>query len=781
MSPWLDLRTGARALRATPGQALAAVLALALGVAAAVSLYTVSRVVADDLPPIPHPERVARLYFADETMPSGRRGLRASDAGPLVDQVADRVVVAMVDSADIMIEVEGCAAQTAPVTVEQVGQGFFAIAAVAPQVGRAWTADELSHRAPAILSADLWRRACAAEPGVVGRTLWVDRRPHEILGVMPDGFWLSGHDVAAWLPLDRVKPDSSPMVLARLTGAGSWQDVNDRFAAAGANDRGLALALTDPTVRRGRIALVAVLGPALLVLLVACGNAAALLTGRALQRQRDLAVRLSIGATPWRLARQAFAESTLVAGAAGLAALPLAAAGTWALRRMFSIASPSMARAITVDLGAVAVGLLFVCATAFLAGLLPALRAARADVTALLSRRPGSIVVARGRYTAADLLLVLQVGMAVTLLVVTAMFMRLVGEITAGVPGPLDRTFIAEAGTPEGNAPDGERLRRVVADLRAVPGVIRVAVVDHPPEPPEPRFGTPVEALDAPPGVGRCHARVSAVTADYFGTFSLSLRAGNLFTGWEPATAPRVAVVSEGLARQCWGRAEAVGRELRLGRTDEAPWLVIGVVGDLLPATRIRPRPVEVYVPFTQLAPAQAILLVEARSAAGLVDRLSAATTAAALKPPLWRTMAEEKARLVDQLHLLPGVLQALAAIALVLATLGVYASILQSLARDRRGLAIRLTLGARPARLVAAGVSRQGLLALIGILAGVIVTMAATKQMFAGLLVMTSSDPRLWAAVCAPLLACGVLAALGPTIRIVRLDPMAILRRADE
>ena len=431
--------------------------------------------------------------------------------------------------------------------------------------------------------------------------------------------------------------------------------------------------------------------------------------------------------------------------------------------------------------GALALGLLFVGATALLTGLLPALKAARADVTALLSRKPDAAIVRRGHYTAADLLLVLQVGLAVTLLVVTSMLMRFVGEMTAAITGPLDRTFIAEAGTPDGDAPDGERLRRVVDNLRTVPGVVRVAVVDHPPEPPPPRFGTPVEALGAPPGADRCHARVSAVTADYFGTFSVSLRAGDLFTGWEPATAPRVAVVSEGLARQCWGRADAVGRELRLGRTDEMPWLVIGVVSDLLPATRIRPRPFEVYVPFTQLAPAQAVLLVEARSAAGLAERLSSATAASPLKPPLWRTMAEERDRLVDQVHLLPGVLQALAVIALVLATLGVYASIQQSLARERRGLAIRLTLGAQPARLVAAGVSRQGLLAVVGILAGVLVTVAATKQMFAELLVMTGPDPRLWIAVSVPLLACGLLASLGPTIRIVRLDPIAVLRRADE
>lgn len=131
----LDVRTGARALRSTPGPSLAAMLALSIGVATAVTLYTAFRVLADDLPPIPHPERVARLYVADETTPVGRRGLRAADVGPLVDQVADRAVVAMVERLDVTIEIEGCANGTAPVTVEQVEPGFFEIAAVARDSG----------------------------------------------------------------------------------------------------------------------------------------------------------------------------------------------------------------------------------------------------------------------------------------------------------------------------------------------------------------------------------------------------------------------------------------------------------------------------------------------------------------------------------------------------------------------------------------------------------------------------------------------------------------------
>ncbi len=147
------------------------------------------------------------------------------------------------------------------------------------------------------------------------------------------------------------------------------------------------------------------------------------------------------------------------------------------------------------------------------------------------------------------------------------------------------------------------------------------------------------------------------------------------------------------------------------------------------------------------------------------------------MRPKGWRRVGDE----VSRARLLPQVLQALSAIALLLAGLGVYASIAQSLAREWRGLAIRLTLGAPPLQLVAAGVGRQAVLALVGVFAGAVVTAAVTTRVWGQLLQIVGPDPRLWLAVAAPLAACALLASLGPMIRIARLDPIAALRRGDE
>ena len=510
-SLWTDLRTGTRALRATPGSSLAAVVALALGVATAVTLSTAFRAIADDLPPVPHPERLGRLYVADDATALGWRAVRAGEVAPLVEQVGDGIVAALVEDDDVALAIDGCAA-VASVRAQAVTPAFFAVAGVAPERGQVWTPDELGARSPLLLGADLWRRACGGAPDIVGRAARVDGRPYEVAGVMPDGFWLTDRDAALWLPLAPA-PDEAAMVVARLTGTATWAGVNERFAAAGSRDRGLAIAFTDPRIRRTRIALVGLLGPALLVLIVACGNAAALLVGRALRRQRDLAVRLSLGATPLRLARQVFAETAIVAGAAGATALPLAAAGTWALRRFAALMSPAIARGVVLDGHALAFALGVAAGAAVLTGLVPAMNAARADVTSLLSRGPARPIVRRGRYTAADLLVVLQVGLAVVLLVVSAMFGRFMDVITGSLPGRPERTFVADVATPDRTAPATDALQRLVAAVHEVPGVAHVAVADREPQPAEPG-GPAIEALDAPPGAERCQASVAAVTGE---------------------------------------------------------------------------------------------------------------------------------------------------------------------------------------------------------------------------------------------------------------------------
>ena len=180
------------------------------------------------------------------------------------------------------------------------------------------------------------------------------------------------------------------------------------------------------------------------------------------------------------------------------------------------------------------------------------------------------------------------------------MFGRFFDVLTGSLPGRPERTFVADVATPDRAAPDPDALRRLVAAMHEVPGVAHVAIANGEPQPAAPG-GIAIEALDAPAGAPSAVGPTSRPSPASTSTRS-RCRSGPAACsqGWESPAAPHVAVVSETMARRCWGSADAVGRRLRFARFDDAPWLVVGVVTDVAGETRIRPRPAELYLPFAQ-------------------------------------------------------------------------------------------------------------------------------------------------------------------------------------
>jgi hypothetical protein len=348
-------------------------------------------------------------------------------------------------------------------------------------------------------------------------------------------------------------------VVARLDGPGTWLDVNARFSLDSSSDRGLAIGMTDPRVRRGGQAAVGLFGPALLVLFVACGNAAALLVGRALRRGRDMALRLSLGATPGRLAREAFAEAGIVACLAAMAAIPVAAAGTLALRRALSVLSPGISRLIVLDTHALGVAAATAVVATILTGLLPSIRAARTDILSLLPRAARQSVWRRGHYGAGDVLVVVQMALAVVLVVVTLMFISVLSEIAGRAPGPHPaQVVVARLRPPSASHIDAVHARNALAAVKELPGISAAALTDTMPL----AGGRPTTlAVESAGKTATCSGVVRTVTPEYFEVIGLQVRTGGLFAG-----APWAAVVSETLARRCWGRDAIVGQDVVGGR-----------------------------------------------------------------------------------------------------------------------------------------------------------------------------------------------------------------------
>ncbi len=776
-SVWSEVRTAARMLRAAPGQFAAPVVALGLGVAAAITLYTAFQVVADDLPPIPQPERVARLYLADPSAPMGRRMVRAGDLQRVLDRAAGNFTVATAVRRTATVEIGNCARSTTRSTVWRVSASFPDVIQVAPQFGRTWSAANVTEPA-ALLSAGFWRRACGADPQIVGRTVRVDSGMFDVIGVMPDGFWMTDRETDVWLLAPHVLAEGGD-VLARLNGTETWSSVNARLAAGLAADCLVAVPLTDPSVRRGAQALIGLLGPALLVLLVACGNASAVLVGRALGRERELAIRLSLGATPWRVARQALTESAVVAGAAGVVALPIAAGAVRVLRAALSPLSAGAARLIVLDTRAMVFALGTVAVTVGLTGMLPALRAARADIASMLPNAPRGTIWRPGAYSVGDLLLLVQMALAVVLVAVTLLFRSVLGEVAGSQPqGSLDQIGVWRVVAATTSDVESDTARRVLDAAHDLPGVDEAGLTDTRPLPGGQRT---TFATDSADGTGTCRAVLRVVTPGYFHVLGLTAEAGQLF-----ATSARdVAVASATLAERCWGTAAIVGRQVSLTIGSVSRSLEIaGVVSDAAGQTKIPElQPADLYLPASAIALGSSAFVVLRQlpgvastdaDARELVQRASSGALvleeAATLKQ-----MADQR---TNAPRTLVGVFGALALLAMVLATTGVYASVNQSVVRRRRSFAIRLALGAGPGSLASLAVARDAVLVTAGACAGMIGTLAVTEAVWPDALVLAGTDPRFWLMVCGALVASGVLASIGPVWQTLHLTPMSILNR---
>jgi hypothetical protein len=515
------------------------------------------------------------------------------------------------------------------------------------------------------------------------------------------------------------------------------------------------------------------MGPALLVLIVACANGAAILAARSARQTRDLAVRVSLGASPARLVRQVLAEAAVVGGVATLMAGPLTWAAVAGVRHELGAIAPGFDRSVAVD-GRV---VLAACATAFLAtlltGLLPAVRAGRANAGPLISRAPRRFVIRRGHYSTTDLLVVLQMGLAVVLVVVTALFAGVFDAIATHPPGGQPDAVVVAALTAANEVPiDASLLPAVVDALAASPGARGVALSDSLPLPG--RRGTTIRTGDG--REASCVGTVRTVTPEYFAVLGLPVRAGRIF---DPGM-PDGAVASASLAAGCWGQATSVGQHLIVGAPGSERRLdVVGVVDDGGRPSGITTRTAgDLYVPYSPDNTASAYVLIAAPGSVAVVNRGAGDVVRQAsggrlrlATPVTLRVLNEQQVR---EARVLTGLLGRVGAIAWLLATVGLYSSIAQALTARWRDFGVRAALGARPWSLAALTVGRHLPLVAIGATAGIVATVGITSVVWPDAVRIGGATPRAWATVVATLAFSAIAASAGPAIRASRLNPVS-------
>jgi len=691
-------------------------------------------------------------------------------------------------------------------------QGFFVSADFFPTLGielargRSFLADEETqgkhHRV--VLGHGLWERRFAADPGIIGQSIDIDGRPHEVVGIAPAGFeFPMGAQLWAPLSLDSKAAANRRatylMVIGRLAPGRTLQDAKAQMAVIGER-----LERDHPDTNRGRVSRVYSLaegmrdlgvGPILsmwqaaaaFVLLIACANVASLLLARGAERQREMAVRVAMGASRLRVVRELLIESGLLALAAIPGALLVAFIG---LKLVVGYMPAKIARFVVgwhqmdVDLRLVlfTAGLAMLTALAF--GLIPALQASRPRLTESLKDGGRGATVGASRQRLRRGLVVAEIALALPLLVAAGLSVLTVHRFLYGPQGfEPDRVLTMQVVLPDVKYPaEGERRRfaeTAVAQLRQTPGVEVAAAVNVAPAAGNNWTrgieidGKPNPDPNDPPSVD-----FRAATPDIFAALGIPILSGRAFTEADREDSQRVAIVSASLARRYWPDEDPIGRRIRFG-TEE--WMtVVGISGDVIHDWFMRRNYPTLYRPFKQSPTSEMALAVRTSAdPASVAAGARAALRAVDPMQPVFdlqplRTSLQER---TVGLQYIGGIMFVFGGLALVLAVVGVYGVMAYMVTQRRHEIGVRMALGATRRDVLRLTTRQAMTLAAVGVGFGVVLSLALGRLIEAGLLGVASSDARLTAGLAAVLIASAMAAAYIPARRAASIDPTVALR----
>ena len=785
-----DLRQGWREARSQAVVSAVAVLTLALGIGGATTMFaTVRALQASTVPPGVDRARVGRIVWTSRDG-AGRRPL----SGDEFRQVARGATAfeAVSASADRSMALGGAPGRM--VAAKMVTSAFFGTFGCRPSAGRTFAAaDWRGTGRVAVVSEGLVRR----EPSLaVNGVLTLAGDDYGIVGVMPDACWFpSPGSPDAWLPMplraDGVPEVPSVTVTFRLRNARDLER-----ARAQARQTGEQLERAGPTATPGRLTLITldedaarrlgqgalgVLGPALLVLLIACANVANLLLARGARREREMAVRASLGAPRWRLARERLVEGAWLAAAGGVLGTGLGWAGARLLRNWvgsFEAAAP-VAGAIRLDGRATLFALAVTMTVPLVFGVVPALAASRPDLVRALHQAPGPRPSRRGPYGTRDLLVVLQIGLAVILVVTTGMLGRFFAELNR-VEWGFDASRVVAADLSFDSRPGGESARttmlpRILEAVRAVPGV-RAAAVGQVPGIPSASDGRTIQlegcAAGTLPGV------VSTAGPGYFEALGLRVVRGHAPGAYDEAAAP-AGVIGEEHASRCWPGQDPIGRRFRVAR--DGPWLTVAaVVRDTMKTRAFPGAPRNVYLACGDARNVEGVLLVRFDGPAspvlgGVRAAIHGIDPSQALEG--LRPLDEEFRRRMGGAPLLTGILGGFGLFALLLSGLGVFSVTCYSVAERTREFGIRTALGGSRLDVMRLVLHHALVIVGIGSCASAAGTLAVARLTFRDMADLAIADPVLWASVAALVGGVALAASALPAWRAVHVEPTVALR----
>lgn len=821
-----DLRFAFRQLLKNPGFAAVAVLTLALGIGVNTAIFSVINGVLLKPLPYPDPERLVTLWErspergVEQERVSGPNYLDWRAQNSVLEELAVSPGWTGAEEFNLVFR-DG----TTKVRASYTSASLFTTLGTKPLLGRTLMPEEdlkEGNRA-VVLSYGLWQRQFSGDSNVIGKTLTVDtygRRDYTIVGVMPPGFGQPSRN-ELWLPLGwmgvtldsrrnahwhnvvaRLKPGVT-VGQAQLELSGIQARLKQAYPEMSIGSEVVVVPLVEQALGRNlHLGLRILWGVVAGVLLIACANLANLLLTRAAVRQKEIAVRLALGASRWRVMRQLLVESLLLALLGGVFGVLLG----WCGLRLFVAASPAdiprLADA-TLDGAALGFTLLVSLATGLLFGLVPAWQGSRADLGDALkdAAKGASSSVSAGRTR--SLLVVAEVALSLVLLVGAGLmlqsFARMLRADRGFEPAHLvtaELDYSVSGFTtwvrPDGNRPQVSQ-RQLLERLRVLPGVQAVGIgsrllrrENRPPNEPVSIFGRPAQKPEELPV-----ANFTGISPGWISALGLRVQQGRDFTEADTLEAPGVVIVNESFARRNFPNEDPVGRYLKMGagqpplgatnRWGQSEWSqIVGVVSDV---KSLHPQPEtvpEIYAPYWQW-PMQGptVLLRATGDPAALAAAIRRETKAVVpnLPPPKIQTMDSLISETVAQPRLQAGLLGLFGLLALVLTAVGLYGVIALSVGQRTRELGIRIALGAQQCNVLALVLGQGMRLVLLGIGAGLLASLGLTRVMRNLLYGVTPTDPLTLAAVACLLVCVAVMACWVPARRAARVDPMVALR----
>jgi len=806
---WQDFRYGVRWLRRSPGFTAVAVLTIALGVGANTAIFSV--VNAALLRPLPYndPSGLVLLWGADRATGAERGQVSATDAADWRAQARSFEAVATYgDWRPLLAEGSG---EPERLPAAQVGDGYFDVMKGQPLLGRTFLPEEQDDGKDfvVVLGHGLWQRRFGGDPSIVGRAVRLNGRPHTIVGVMPPDFTSlpAGllHEPAelyrpvAEQPAEAERGSRHLRAIARLKPGVTLEHaqaemttvarrIEEAHPAENTNYGVRVTPLREDLVGNVRPALLLLFGAVGFVLLIACANVGNLLLARAGARRREIAIRAALGAGRGRIVRQLLTESLLLSLAGGGLGLLVAAWGTGVVERVGLQLVPWLGR-VETDARILAFTFVVSVFTGIVFGLVPALQASRPDLNESLKEggRAGA-GAAGGRLRGA--LVIAEVALSLVLLVGAGLLIKSVARLRGVDPGfTAGGVVTMSLWLPGVKYPKGDSQHDFYARLAErvgnIPGVEAVGVTSVLPV--SGGFdGRTIEVEGRAYGAGeRPEVENYYVSPGYLRAMSIRLMRGRAFTDADTKDAPPVVLVSETMARRQWGDEDPLGKRLRYYdpyANREVPWrTVVGVVADVKLTRLDREGAQGLYAPEAQ-TPSPAMTLVVRTAAgepAGVVPAVRREIGA------LDRDLAVFNVKTMDELvadslllrRFSMLLLGAFAALALILASVGIYGVIAYTVSQRTHEIGVRMALGARRSDIFRLVVGRGMLLTLAGVAAGLIAALSLTRLMESLLFGVSASDPPTFVAIALLLTAVSLAACYVPARRATRVDPLIALR----